>query len=185
MAIADRWAIVALRQRNFARPAQNVACMATRMPRLGPRGEGWVGLQLVLFGLIALAGLFELRGRPDAFGVRELAGGLVGGVGALIAAWSAWELRHELTPFPRPIPGNQLVESGTYRWVRHPIYSGIVLVGLGWSLLTGSWIAFLLCLILAALFDAKSRREEAWLAEQHPDYADYRRRTRRFVPGVY
>ena len=102
-----------------------------------------------------------------------------------IAVGSAAALRHFLTPFPKPVPGNELVESGAYGRVRHPIYSGVVLAALGWSLLSGSWPAAALSLILAVLFDAKSRREEDWLSEAHPEYAAYRLRTRRFIPGVY
>lgn len=159
--------------------------MTTHMPRLGGRGEGWVGLQIVLFLLIAAAGFVELKDRQGTLGVRELAGALVACAGAAVAVWSARELRHALTPFPKPVQGNELVESGPYRRVRHPIYTGVVLAALGWSLLCGSWVALVLSLMLAVLFDAKSRREEAWLSEEHPAYAEYRRRTRRFVPGVY
>jgi protein-S-isoprenylcysteine O-methyltransferase Ste14 len=40
--------------------------------------------------------------------------------------------------------------------------------------------------LLAVLFDLKARREEAWLIERFPEYADYRARTpRRFVPWLY
>ncbi len=155
------------------------------MPRLGPRGEGWVALQLALFGLIALAGYADLKGRQNLVGVRELTGTLVAGAGVVIALGSAAALRHALTPFPKPVPGNEMVESGPYGRVRHPIYSGVVLAALGWSLLSGSWPAAALSSVLAVLFDAKSRREEDWLSEAHPGYAAYRLRTRRFIPGVY
>jgi protein-S-isoprenylcysteine O-methyltransferase Ste14 len=159
--------------------------MTTRVPKLGARGEGWVLLQIVLFWLIAAAGYVELKGQSDLAGVRELAGALVAAAGVAIAIWSARSLRRALTPFPMPVPGNELVENGPYGRVRHPIYSGVVVAALGWSLLCGSWVATALCLVLAVLFDAKSRREEAWLSEAHPEYSAYRRRTRRFVPGVY
>ena len=159
--------------------------MATRVPKLGARGEGWVALQLVLFWLIATAGYVDLKDQQNLVGVRELAGLLVGAAGVAIAVGSALALRHALTPFPKPVTGNELVQSGPYRRVRHPIYSGVVLAALGWSLLSGAWVALVLSVILAVLFDAKSRREEAWLSEAHPEYAEYRRNTRRFIPGVY
>jgi protein-S-isoprenylcysteine O-methyltransferase Ste14 len=159
--------------------------MNTFAPRLGPRGEGWVVLQFVLFGAIAVAGISALQDGPIEIGVRALIAAALIAVGLAVASLGVWELRHDLTAFPKPIEGNHLVEAGPYRWIRHPMYIGIVVAGIGWSVVTGSWLAFLLSLILLGLFDAKSRREEVWLADRHPDYAAYRQRTRRFVPGLY
>ncbi len=50
----------------------------------------------------------------------------------------------------------------------------------------GSVVGLLLTAVLVVFVELKSRREEQWLTERHPDYADYRRRTpRRFIPYVY
>ena len=57
------------------------------------------------------------------------------------AARSAWTCGENLTPFPEPLPGARLVESGAYRLVRHPIYGGLILGALGWGLLTASPLA--------------------------------------------
>jgi protein-S-isoprenylcysteine O-methyltransferase Ste14 len=94
-------------------------------------------------------------------------------------------LRENLTPFPRPLPGAQLVESGAYRLVRHPIYGGLILGALGWGLATASPLALGGALVLLAFFDLKSRREEIWLAEQFADYGSYRARTHRLLPWLY
>ena len=48
-----------------------------------------------------------------------------------------------------------------------------------------SLVTLVLVGLLAVLFDAKSRREEAWLSAAFPGYEAYRARTKRFVPGVY
>ena len=42
-----------------------------------------------------------------------------------------------------------------------------------------------LALLLLGFFDLKSRREEAWLIEVYRDYADYRRRVKKLIPGIY
>jgi len=69
--------------------------------------------------------------------------------------------------------------------VRHPVYGGAILVGLGWSLAAAP-LGLAPTALLAVLFDLKARREEAWLIERFPDYAVYRLRTRwRFVPWLY
>lgn len=159
--------------------------MTSRLPALGPRGEGWVLLQLVLLAAIGAGGLAGLAW-PEAWRPAAL---LVGSalilVGGLLGSRAAWDVRKGLSPFPRPLPGAPLVRSGVYRLIRHPIYAGILLAGVGWSVATGSLVALVLTGLLALLLDAKARREEAWLVEAHPGYRAYRDRTKRFVPWVY
>ena len=65
------------------------------------------------------------------------------------------------------------------------MYVGVVASGAGWGIVTGSVFALCLAIVLALLFDAKARREEAWLSSRYPAYRGYRTRTRRFIPGVY
>ena len=72
-----------------------------------------------------------------------------------------------------------------YARIRHPIYAGLILGSVGWGILTRSVPAIGLAALLAAFLDAKARREEGWLLEHYPAYAAYRRRTRRFLPGIY
>jgi protein-S-isoprenylcysteine O-methyltransferase Ste14 len=160
------------------------------LPSLGPRGEGWVLIQLVLLGLIGIAGVSAIAGsaatgRPSTDAVRLLAGGalLVGGL-ALVARGSL-DLGRNLTPMPRPREGTTLVESGVYRHVRHPIYVGVVMAGAGWGVVTGSLAAVALSLVLLGFFDLKARREERWMMDHVPGYDDYRRRTKRFIPRLY
>jgi protein-S-isoprenylcysteine O-methyltransferase Ste14 len=157
----------------------------TRIPSLGQRGEGWVILQAALFVLIALSAWFQLRQDGDPpLGVRLLGTGMcVAGVGLIV--WASHTLGSFLTPFPRPTERHELVTGGPFRWVRHPIYSGVLLTALGACLISGSWPALAFSLALFVLFDLKSRREELWLSQLHPEYLDYRRRTRKFVPGIY
>lgn len=100
-------------------------------------------------------------------------------------AASTRSLGTALTPLPRPLEEARLVEHGLYRSLRHPIYVGLLLAALGWSLLFESPISLAASGALAVVLDLKARREEAWLLERYPGYADYRRRTRRFVPRLY
>jgi protein-S-isoprenylcysteine O-methyltransferase Ste14 len=78
-----------------------------------------------------------------------------------------------------------LISDGIYRRLRHPIYAGLILLALGWSLLTASVLALVLTGAFAVLLDLKARREEVWLRDRFPGYAAYAARTRRFVPGLY
>jgi protein-S-isoprenylcysteine O-methyltransferase Ste14 len=155
------------------------------LPDLGPHGEGWFLIQLVLFGAIAVLG----AAGPDWSGPPRLALGVVGA--ALVAAGGTLSLRGvfdlgtNLTPFPRPLARARLVDCGAYRLARHPIYGGLIVAAAGWGLVTASFPALAGTAVLTAFFDLKSRREEGWLAEKFSDYPLYRSRTRRLIPWLY
>jgi protein-S-isoprenylcysteine O-methyltransferase Ste14 len=137
---------------------------------------------------IGAAGVAALPGAGWSGISRTIEAGLGGAAivtGMLLAIRGVLDLGGSLSPFPRPSSANRLVDSGAYRYVRHPVYAGLVLAGLGWGLLTAAPIAIALTLILFGWFDLKARREEAWLVARHADYAAYRTRTRKFVPFVY
>jgi protein-S-isoprenylcysteine O-methyltransferase Ste14 len=162
--------------------------VSSRLPALGPRGEGWVVAQFVLFAILAIAGLRDLVGHASVtpWGPAVSVIGLVAIViGGGVAGRGIWDLRSSLSPFPRPIAGGPLVESGAYRLIRHPIYSGLVLGAIGWGLVTGSILAIGAAGLLFLLFAAKSRREEVWLVAIHPEYGAYQRRTKRLIPWIF
>ena len=87
-----------------------------------------------------------------------------------------------LTPLPKPNDGGVLVEGVVYGIVRHPIYGGIVLILFGGAPATGRLARLAVAIGAAGFFDAKTRREEAWLRERYPAY---RRRVRKLIPGIY
>lgn len=103
------------------------------------------------------------------------------------AAWFALGVRalgRNLTYFPRPKPQGVLVEHGAYRYARHPIYGGALLMFVGVSLIS-SWPALAATAVLAYVWFRKSHVEEQLLAERFPDYLEYRRRVRgRFLPWL-
>jgi protein-S-isoprenylcysteine O-methyltransferase Ste14 len=160
----------------------------SRLPDLGPRGEGWVVAQVILIGLIFVAGLTGIR-NPWPTSVigwgASIAGLACMLLGASVVGRAVHDLGASLTPVPRPHPGASLVVTGVYRRIRHPIYAGLMLGAVGWSGLTRSLAALVVALLLIAILDAKARREEQWLMERYDGYADYRRRSKRFMPGVY
>ncbi len=155
------------------------------IPDLGPRGEGWVALQAVFFVAVigtGIAGPFwagPVRAIGAIAGLALMAGGIALIAGGVVA------LRRQLTAFPRPVDDGRLIEDGAFGLVRHPMYGGGVLFAIGWGLALAS-VPSLLCGVLIGLFfDLKSRREESWLGDRFPTYAEYRRRTRRLIPWIY
>lgn len=106
-------------------------------------------------------------------------------LGLLVAVAAAVGLGRGLTPLPKPNDAGRLVASGVYRWVRHPIYTGVLLIALGWAFYIEGLVTLWSVLVMAIFFDIKSRREERWLLEKYPEYAAYREKTRRLIPFIY
>ncbi len=108
---------------------------------------------------------------------------MVVGGGVFIAACLG--LGRRLTPLPFPKESSSLVQTGVYAIVRHPIYSGGLVLAIGWAFRTQSWLTLGYVVLLFLFFDLKSRREEEWLTQRYPEYADYRKRVRKLIPFVY
>jgi len=79
-----------------------------------------------------------------------------------------------------------VISTGPYAYVRHPMYSGMVLFFTGVPLLLGSWWGLAMIPLFIALFAVRIPIEERTLREGLPGYADYAARVRyRLVPGVW
>ena len=158
---------------------------ASRLPEMGPRGEGWVALQVVLLAAIVTAGMRGWRWPSSTRSLRLLAAGPAALAGAYLLAAGIGGLGKQITPFPKPVQQASLRRDGAYGLVRHPIYGGVLLLAAAWSLVSSP--AALAPWAVSALFlDAKRRREESWLSEEHPEYEAYRREVRHsLVPFVW
>jgi protein-S-isoprenylcysteine O-methyltransferase Ste14 len=157
----------------------------SRLPALGPRGEGWVVIQLVLLAGVGAAGLAGPAWDGPPRVLTNVAGTGLLGVGLVLALRGLVDLRDALTALPHPRDGASLVDTGSYGIVRHPIYGGIIVGAAGYGLLMSSPPALVGAAVLLGFFRLKSGREEAWLVARHPGYAAYRARTRRLLPFLY
>jgi len=150
--------------------------------KASPRTIGWcfVAVQALL-----LAALVLLPGRDD-FAVpdwlRSVAD-VVFWLGISLMVVAAGALGRSLTATPMPLDRAELRTNGPYRWARHPIYSGVILVVIALSVRSGSVVTVAIGAATLAFFVVKSSWEERRLAERFPEYADYAARTGRFFPG--
>jgi protein-S-isoprenylcysteine O-methyltransferase len=148
----------------------------------------WIALVGVGVGALAqapgLAPFLQRRWFPRSFAVDAIAIALcVAGFAFAIVAraylgsnWSAQPALKE---------GHELVTSGPYRYVRHPIYTGILLALLG-SVLPASAIFAAIWVAALVTFLVRIRIEEALMTRQFPDqYPDYKQRTKRLIPFVW
>ena len=146
-------------------------------------------LNLLMFAQLVLAGLDVGRLNWSAtvpFPLQIL--GLIGfAIGMGLTTWAMLVNRF----FSRavrlqPDRGNQVVTSGPYRLVRHPGYSGGLLLLLSAGFALGSWIAMAPILLMLPLMVRRTLIEESMLANALPGYADYMQRVRsRIFPGIW
>jgi 2-amino-4-hydroxy-6-hydroxymethyldihydropteridine diphosphokinase len=151
----------------------------------GGQGPYWVAGQLAAFAAIGVATVLE-GSLPDALEPLRIGGASLLLLGIALMMWSVRSLGRSLSAFPETVPGGALVETGPYRWVRHPIYTAVVAVLTGASVLLAAPTAAVLSVLLIAFFAAKAGYEERQLRISYPRYASYRSRVRaRFVPKLF
>ena len=159
--------------------------MSSAPPKEGfsERGGAWVIAQFTLMlTVIILGGLFQGDWPQKKIVVNTSAGLFT--LGAVFGVSGMLGLGRNRTAFPRPRADATLVQGGIYSRVRHPLYTSVMLISLGWAAFWQSWPALLAALALIPLLAAKARCEEVWLREKFPDYADYARRVPRFMPAA-
>ena len=143
-------------------------------------GTVLVALQFALIAFLAVIAVpVFLSGRAPLVAWAMAAAGMLLGLWALSSNRPG---NFNIRPTPRE--GGQLVQQGPYRWIRHPMYTAVIVCGLACaSAATSPW-GWLGVAALVAVLATKATFEERWMLAVHPDYAAYRERTRRFVPGI-
>lgn len=108
---------------------------------------------------------------------------------ALGLGFSVWARRHLGRNWSSQVvvkEDHTLVRTGPYRYVRHPIYTGLLLAFLGMALTIGEWRALVGLAFAVLAFVLKSRGEESRMRETFPgEYPEYQRCTPALVPYVY
>ena len=111
---------------------------------------------------------------------------LLFGSGLLFFAWAAWALGSaNFTVLPEPVTRNRMQRRGPYRLVRHPMYTSVLLCGLGFTAGAPNalrMIAFGCCIVVLAI---KVKHEERLLTERYPDYSERMKGTGRLVPFLW
>jgi protein-S-isoprenylcysteine O-methyltransferase Ste14 len=116
-------------------------------------------------------------------------------VAGLIVEWAgiglAWWATHTLGRFYRPVvtihEDHEVVTSGPYRYVRHPIYAGAMVFMVGVGIGLGNWLSLALCVLLPLVaYVTRIRVEEGALEEALGDsYRQYEHGKARLVPGIW
>jgi protein-S-isoprenylcysteine O-methyltransferase Ste14 len=105
--------------------------------------------------------------------------------GLAISAWSRDVLGKNWTAVPMILTNHQLVTAGPYAYVRHPLYTGIIIALAGSVLASGECGALIGWILITSIFRIRSRREERILeAEFGSSYSEYRARTGFLLPRI-
>jgi protein-S-isoprenylcysteine O-methyltransferase Ste14 len=103
--------------------------------------------------------------------------------GVLFATWARRTIGKDWSAEVQIKAGHQLIRSGPYAHIRHPIYTGLLVATLGTALLIGEYRGLLAVALFLVGFTRKARKEESFLAEEFgPAFEEHRRHTGFFLP---
>lgn len=139
----------------------------------------FVGVQFLLL-IIFFIPFFKISFQSIMF--LKYPGAVISITGFLIILIAIIQLNKNLTPFPTPKDGGSLIKTGLYKYIRHPIYTGIFLATIGLGFYNNSLWQICIALTLLILFYFKSSYEESLLIEKYEEYKKYKESTNRFFP---
>ena len=155
----------------------------------GEKGEYWVLGQTILSVLFVLLPAYpglvsdnlSAIAQYSRWGVIVLGGSLA----LVFFIGGGLALGGNLTPLPHPKQDGTLVTTGIYRWVRHPLYSGVVFAAITYSAWQWSLTQAIGSVVFLLFFDFKARKEELWLKNKFPDYHSYQLQVKKLIPWIY
>jgi protein-S-isoprenylcysteine O-methyltransferase Ste14 len=164
---------------------------ALNVKRTLKRRADWIRFAIAVVVVLGVALLRSRTGRaidpvvlPKTVALRLLADALaVAGVAILV--WARTILGSNWSSAVTLKENHELIQHGPYAYVRHPIYSGLMLLGLGTAVHYATLGGFVLLVLVWVGFAMKMRQEELLMTEHFPDrYPAYRARVKAIVPFV-
>lgn len=155
--------------------------------RASGKAPYWPARILVLLQFATAAAIVlgtPWNGPPTVLGCLLSGTLLVFGCGLAVWAWLVMGWRR-LRIMPHPASDAQLLQHGPYRWIRHPMYAGLLIAAAGCVSWDADLFRVVLWLGLALVLVAKTKIEEELLCEKFADYPLYRSKSWRLFPGVW
>jgi len=169
------WLASAQRVKAIAEKQSLLSALAHRIP---------LGLSYCLLVFRRLPPPMNLRLIPDADWALAI-GVLVCVLGLFVTIWARWTLAGNWSSDVTFKKGHELVRTGPYRFVRHPIYTGLLVMSLGTALELGRLRCWLALPLMAAAFWIKLKQEERLMLRHFPDeYPAYQKQVKTLVPFV-
>ena len=139
--------------------------------------------QFILLGLLLFYPRSSLSYGSNVYLVTSAIAALMF-IGFVILGFSFLALGKSLTAHPIPAKQGELVTDGLYRFARHPIYTGVLALGLACVLSGGLFPHILFFMALVVLLNYKASFEERLLRARYEGYASYAEKTGRFLPKL-
>ena len=155
----------------------------------GQKGEYWVLAQTILsveFVLLPVYPVTDLDNLSPLW--QSTRWGLMGVCGLIAMVFflaGSMKLGTNLTPLPHPKTDGNLVTTGIYRIVRHPLYSGVIFGAIAYGCWQWSLTHAIGSVVFLLFFDFKARKEESWLKNKFSDYHSYQLQVKKFIPWIY
>ncbi len=170
-----------------------IAALSVKRTAAGKGWRSW-GWRFPIFVAVLLIVLFN-RGVLSKYAGsilwhRTLAVGVIADLitfgGLIVLLWARRSLGGNWSSDVVIKENHELIEHGPYAYVRHPIYSGVLLMALGAAIFSGRVGAFVIFAVVSFGFWFKSSQEEQLLIKHFPEeYPNYQKRVRAFIPGIF
>ncbi|SDS44960.1 Protein-S-isoprenylcysteine O-methyltransferase Ste14 [Gillisia sp. Hel1_33_143] len=141
----------------------------------------YVLLQFILFGVYLIEIDLITISMPEWFKLGVLTFSVLG---IIIIVLSFYQLGSNLSPFPSPVKNADLITTGIFKYLRHPIYTGILLILFSVAIYNTSEYKLIISILLLILFQFKSKYEESRLIANFENYKDYMKDTGKFIPKL-
>lgn len=161
-----------------------------QMRRREPAGEKWARILVMAIAFVLLAGaelrvgFLNRRFVPQRYWI-FLLGAALTSAGVAFAIWARYHIGQFWSSTVALRAGHQLIRSGPYARIRHPIYTGMLLAVFGTALAIGRYRGLVAFVIVLLGFTWKAKKEEALLAQEFGAvFEEYRRQTGFFLPRL-
>jgi len=146
-----------------------------------PKDILFVSIQLILFFayLFRFSPIdFEISSWLQYIGLFFSITGMIIGIASLLA------LNRNLSIFPTPKQTAELIQSGIYKYIRHPIYTGVLFFVFGYALYSENTLRMIISVSLYILFKLKATYEEELLHNKFANYSEYKKTSGTFLPKI-
>ena len=138
-----------------------------------------VAIQFSILAIVGITAIPNIQNPIHSYLAFEVILILAGGI-VIVSAAKALRLSLRISPIPKP--DTEFVISGIYKYVRHPMYLGVILIGFGAAGFADSGLTWVLQVILIINLNVKANFEDALLNELHPESWHYRTHTSKILP---
>lgn len=157
---------------------------------MSAKSKGWVYvfMQLVMITAVILLSMNDLFRIIPYHYAYKLAGSvmvIMGFVMMAIQLLTFTKFGQIMTPNPVPPEGYKLVQSGFYKYIRHPTYFAALFTLLGVVVYYHSVTGFVVWLFGVSFILWKIKFEERNLLEKFPEYVEYQSKTKKLIPFIY